>query len=550
MKKVITSLFVFCSLLSLGQQDVFKVRDLIQESSTFKNILNPSKNRQNHKALSFEEAYTTLIYDTANTKWDSTTRTTTLVDPLSNQSHKVALSLIGERFNGQFWIQSDSGYAIMDTSINRFKVPEEYVFDTLKSFAWDSANAAWVLFLENRMTVNANKDILAYETFINLQALGVPIPGMQPFARADFNYNSLNELQYWTTKELAFGTGLQNTDSVVVTVNTNGYRTVDEVYEWDGSNWAKEEKFIYQYNANNELTEEVYQSYDPTLGYINSNRNTYTYNPQGNPLLDSAFIHNNGWILNRIKSESYTPFGERMKEIDYAIDNNNAAYVFSEQDYFYNAQNNRDSVVSKSRYTHNPTAPLIFEEKDIYRYTPFTNGGGGNMGTPLAPSNLIVIAGRKSGLKMTLSWTDNSNNEDGFTIERSLDSLNWVVIDSVAPNMVSFDDTTVLGSTTYYYRIAAFNSNGNSSYSNTSSASSLAVGIEKITAQKLSFYPNPAREVIYFSSPLKVELLLLDMGGKLLQRVASGSLQMNISELKSGLYLINDNGRLHKLIKE
>jgi hypothetical protein len=67
-----------------------------------------------------------------------------------------------------------------------------------------------------------------------------------------------------------------------------------------------------------------------------------------------------------------------------------------------------------------------------------------------------------------ISWTDNSNNEDGFYIERSLSSTNgFIQIGTVPTDITEYVDTTVSHSTTYYYRVRAFNNAGSSQYSNT-----------------------------------------------------------------------------------
>jgi fibronectin type 3 domain-containing protein len=69
-----------------------------------------------------------------------------------------------------------------------------------------------------------------------------------------------------------------------------------------------------------------------------------------------------------------------------------------------------------------------------------------------------------------LQWTDNATDETGFVIERSTDGANFSVLTNVVANVVSYDDLTVLGGYTYTYRVAAFNANGTSAYSNTASA--------------------------------------------------------------------------------
>ena len=59
----------------------------------------------------------------------------------------------------------------------------------------------------------------------------------------------------------------------------------------------------------------------------------------------------------------------------------------------------------------------------------------------------------------------------GFKIERSVNvANNWVEIDTVGTNALSYSDTTVLPATTNYYRIRSYNLGGNSAYSNTTNA--------------------------------------------------------------------------------
>lgn len=54
-----------------------------------------------------------------------------------------------------------------------------------------------------------------------------------------------------------------------------------------------------------------------------------------------------------------------------------------------------------------------------------------------------------------MDWTDNSDNETGFLIERSNDgSSGWVQVGSVAANTTHFQDEG-MSSGTYYYRVIA-----------------------------------------------------------------------------------------------
>ena len=92
---------------------------------------------------------------------------------------------------------------------------------------------------------------------------------------------------------------------------------------------------------------------------------------------------------------------------------------------------------------------------------------------PAAPSNLTAAA--ISSSRIDLSWTDNSNDEDGFKIYRSTDNINFTFYATIAANVTTRSNTSLSSSTTYYYRVLAYNSGGTSAYSNVASATTFAL---------------------------------------------------------------------------
>lgn len=86
---------------------------------------------------------------------------------------------------------------------------------------------------------------------------------------------------------------------------------------------------------------------------------------------------------------------------------------------------------------------------------------------PSAPTNLSSSA---TSDYISLSWTDNSNDEDGFYVYRSQSSgtstTDYTQIVDLSSNTTSYDDTGLLDGERYYYRVTAYRGNTESDVSN------------------------------------------------------------------------------------
>jgi hypothetical protein len=104
-----------------------------------------------------------------------------------------------------------------------------------------------------------------------------------------------------------------------------------------------------------------------------------------------------------------------------------------------------------------------------YRVRAYNATGPSVFTTPTSattlPAPTALVAAHQSG-RITLTWTDSSNSETGFSIERSLDGRAFSQIATVAQNVSTYVDTSPGSSKVVFYRVRVFNLAGNSAYSN------------------------------------------------------------------------------------
>ena len=83
---------------------------------------------------------------------------------------------------------------------------------------------------------------------------------------------------------------------------------------------------------------------------------------------------------------------------------------------------------------------------------------------PAAPS--AVAATALSASELAVSWQDNSDNETGFKLDRRQTMTDtWVRVGTLAADATSYTDSGLLTDTTFYYKVKAYNADGDSAYS-------------------------------------------------------------------------------------
>jgi hypothetical protein len=109
---------------------------------------------------------------------------------------------------------------------------------------------------------------------------------------------------------------------------------------------------------------------------------------------------------------------------------------------------------------------------------PAPGGGSSNVAPlaiipppPAAPTALTATA--ISGTEINLAWTDNSSNETAFVIQRKIGSGGtYSTLISLPPNTMTYSDTGLTASTTYFYKVLATNNGSNSAPTNEYGATS------------------------------------------------------------------------------
>lgn len=169
---------------------------------------------------------------------------------------------------------------------------------------------------------------------------------------------------------------------------------------------------------------------------------------------------NSSWVALDQKTDQY--FAGRYSKLQYELQNQN-----SFQYYRLTIQTNNGASMTQ------------LSELKLYADCQTTR----NTIAPNVPAALSTLSEMsKNGMvqimpssnQIILNWVDNSQNEDYFVLERSLDQQNWDWSAKIDKNNTRYRSVELTPLTKYYYRIKAVNDIGESSYSNVVSATTMS----------------------------------------------------------------------------
>ena len=162
--------------------------------------------------------------------------------------------------------------------------------------------------------------------------------------------------------------------------------------------------------------------------------------------------------------------------------------------------------------------------------------------------------------KSLIEWTTETEiNNDYFTVERSIDAVNWENIYKIdgAGNSSSILSYSKIDHDPYYsisyYRLKQTDFDGQFEYSQI-----IMVNIQQLSNSKIEIYPNPSTNQIIIkgsSNELKETLIYNRLGQNvtsLVNQVITNENQLviDLSKLKSGMYYIKTKTTVNKVCKK
>ncbi len=111
----------------------------------------------------------------------------------------------------------------------------------------------------------------------------------------------------------------------------------------------------------------------------------------------------------------------------------------------------------------------------------------------------------------------------------------WIKNDTLIPGATANTYTVTSNGN---YRLAVTNDKGCTDTSDVYSVTNVAVNDIHAVINQIRIYPNPAEAVVYINSPVKVNIHITDMAGRLI-KTEDAAVSIPIAELAPGAYLLN-----------
>ena len=114
-------------------------------------------------------------------------------------------------------------------------------------------------------------------------------------------------------------------------------------------------------------------------------------------------------------------------------------------------------VYDRDKFQSVPTITVGL--KGLKIYNPITQVTEWTNDPALCTYDMLARSASRGGF-CNLSWSDNASNEDGYEVYRGTSSGSLVLIGTLGANATSFADSGLTKRVTYYYKVCAYNGDG------------------------------------------------------------------------------------------
>jgi hypothetical protein len=169
---------------------------------------------------------------------------------------------------------------------------------------------------------------------------------------------------------------------------------------------------------------------------------------------------------------------------------------------------------------------------------------------PATPVNFTVTnSTAKPESMLIVQWADACQHCQAFVLERSTGSSEIFQEIYITPDQTIYRDENLVVGTTYHYRLASFNSTGQSPYTSIASGTpnNVIVGLASAIAHGIEVFPNPVDRELHIrllgEGPLATKIRIFDSMGRQLTTpsaiIQSGDEDVyQIDYLPRGIYLL------------
>ncbi len=176
-----------------------------------------------------------------------------------------------------------------------------------------------------------------------------------------------------------------------------------------------------------------------------------------NPYDDKANLSPEEWAPQNLSIEDISI---TKKKLSWTYDDKNIEGFKIERRIGSGAWDSPSPMINKDLKTFTDTT-VIPDTSIIYEYR-LNAVAGNNESTQMAvsskavfpaPTDLKIVINNES--TATITWTDNTNGEEGFRVEKKTNNENWQVLASIDKNIISYQDNSFSLITAVNYRVSA-----------------------------------------------------------------------------------------------